>query len=183
MRNNDTQTALTGAAYIRIDGFLMDGYTKDDVIITINEEITGNETAEPTNLAEYNSTNTSDWSIWINNARIGSDGAYRSDSVSEDYGTPAVSNWIEVQNGDYIEFTGIYPWNKNSGGYNSSKTIIQAGALETMTSVFSNINDTGLGQGNFTINNADVKYIRIGGYLNTAYGTLSINIKRNGEWL
>lgn len=44
MRNTNTQTTLTGAAYIRIDGFLMDGYTKNDVIITINEEITDNET-------------------------------------------------------------------------------------------------------------------------------------------
>lgn len=34
------QMATSGTAYIRIDGKLMDGYTKNDVIITVNEEIT-----------------------------------------------------------------------------------------------------------------------------------------------
>lgn len=39
IKNDGTQTTITNTAYIRIDGFLMDGYTKEDVIITINEEI------------------------------------------------------------------------------------------------------------------------------------------------
>lgn len=38
--NNDGTQKTTGIEYIRIDGMLMDGYTKNDVIITINEEIT-----------------------------------------------------------------------------------------------------------------------------------------------
>lgn len=38
---NDGQNLSTSAcAYIRFDGFLMDGYTSEDVIITVNEEIT-----------------------------------------------------------------------------------------------------------------------------------------------
>lgn len=39
MSNTDTQIATSDYAYIRIDGMLMDNYTKNDVIITINEEI------------------------------------------------------------------------------------------------------------------------------------------------
>jgi hypothetical protein len=38
-RNDGSQTTLTNVAYIRLDGFLMNGYTKNDVIITINKEI------------------------------------------------------------------------------------------------------------------------------------------------
>lgn len=37
--NLGTQVMNTNTKYIRIDGELIDGYTKDDVIITINEEI------------------------------------------------------------------------------------------------------------------------------------------------
>ena len=37
--NKNTQIATSDCAYIRIDGALMNGYTKNDVIITINEEI------------------------------------------------------------------------------------------------------------------------------------------------
>lgn len=40
MYNNlDTQMASSGVAYIRVDGLLMEGYTANDVIITINEPI------------------------------------------------------------------------------------------------------------------------------------------------
>lgn len=38
--NNGTQFGFDTMKYIRIDGTLLDGYTKNDVIITINEEIT-----------------------------------------------------------------------------------------------------------------------------------------------
>ena len=38
--NNGTQVATSDMNYIRIDGTLLDGYTAEDVIITINEEIT-----------------------------------------------------------------------------------------------------------------------------------------------
>lgn len=37
--NDGTQYDISKAAYIRFDGFLIDGYTKNDVIITVNEEI------------------------------------------------------------------------------------------------------------------------------------------------
>jgi len=37
--NDGEQLATDAVAYIRIDGQLLDGYTNDNVIITINEEI------------------------------------------------------------------------------------------------------------------------------------------------
>ena len=40
MNNSGTQKASASMAYIRIDGLPMSGYTKNDVIITVNEEIT-----------------------------------------------------------------------------------------------------------------------------------------------
>lgn len=40
LNNSGTQKANANMAYIRIDGIPMDGYTKNDVVITINEEIT-----------------------------------------------------------------------------------------------------------------------------------------------
>ena len=72
--------------------------TGNIVITAVAEE----KAKEPTNFVEYNADNTSDWSIWINNARAGSDGLYRSDTVSDDYGTPVVTNYIAVQTGDTI---------------------------------------------------------------------------------
>lgn len=37
--NNGTQTSATAMQYFRIDGILLSGYTADDVVITVNEEI------------------------------------------------------------------------------------------------------------------------------------------------
>lgn len=37
--NDNTQVATSALRYIRLDGVLLDGYTADDVIITVNEEI------------------------------------------------------------------------------------------------------------------------------------------------
>jgi hypothetical protein len=34
-RNDGSQTGVSGIAYVRLDGFLMDGYTKNDVKIYV----------------------------------------------------------------------------------------------------------------------------------------------------
>jgi hypothetical protein len=39
LANDEVQYADSNCAYIRLDGVLLDGYTSNDVIITINEEI------------------------------------------------------------------------------------------------------------------------------------------------
>lgn len=67
LNNSGTQKASTSTAYIRIDGVLMDGYTKNDVVITVNEEIASAPTAEPVTV-----------DIALTDAiRIGSDGGDR----------------------------------------------------------------------------------------------------------
>ena len=73
-----------------------------NVIITVS-------TSGYTNLAEYNATNTSDFTIWCNDSRLGSDGSYRQ---LLGYAT---TNYIEVKKGDVIRVKGfdyetqIYP--------------------------------------------------------------------------
>lgn len=138
-----------------------------------------------TNFVEYDASNTTDWSKWINNARVGSDGTYRSDTVSADYGTPVVSNYIAVQNGDIVEFSGIYAANKSSVAYKTDKSYIQSALLPSMTLAVSDVTlNNAKYAGSFKINSTDVGYIRIGGYIHTpSFPDIVIKIKRNGEYL
>lgn len=171
---------VSGASYTwnKSNGQIILSNPTSDVAITVTAEKT------ITNFAEYNATNTSDWSTWINNARAGSDGTYRSDTFSEGNGTPVVSNYIEVQNGDIVEFEGFYVTPKSSIVYNSSKTILQSSALTNLTSYLSNVSIDGANyKGQFTINNSNVKYIRLGGYIALDKFDISIKIKRNGVYL
>lgn len=113
INSNTATTATEGTAYSAIIT-ANDGYTIDSVSVTMGgstvsvtggnisiANVTGNivitAVASPipiepsyTNLAEPNDTNTTDWSIWCNNARMGSDGAYRSSTNS------MVTNYIPV---------------------------------------------------------------------------------------
>jgi hypothetical protein len=144
------------------------------------------EAIEPTNFAEYNADNTSDWSIWINNARVGSDGTYRSESYNQSFGTPSVSNYIAVQNGDIVEFSGIYTSGRTSVLYDTNKGILANGVspLPNLTNYLSDISLDGANySGQFTVNSASVGYVRIGGYTYTPMFDIAIKIKRNGEYL
>ncbi len=62
-----------------------------------------------TNLVQLNDTNTSDFSLWMNNARLGSDGTYRESANSD------LTNYIELKGGEtaYFSGTGI---TKNGNG-------------------------------------------------------------------
>lgn len=90
-----------------------------------------------TNLANANSTNKSDWDIWINDARIGSDGGYRANS-----GT-IVTAWIFFEQGDTIYWSGINTTDSadvnGSGVYNISKTVLSVGAMANQTLYFKDI--------------------------------------------
>lgn len=70
-----------------------------DIVITAIASETSTEPSY-TNLAAPNNTNTSDWGIWINNARMGSDGAYRSSTNS------MVTNYITIRKNDTVYFMG-----------------------------------------------------------------------------
>jgi hypothetical protein len=151
-----------------------------NIVITAVAEVIKTET----NFAVYDASNTTDWSKWINNARAGSDGTYRSDTVSVDYGTPVVSNYIAVQNGDVVEFAGFYVPSKSSVVYNSSKSVLQTATISSLTSYLSDINlNNAQYAGSFKVNSASVGYIRIGGYIYTKSFPISIKIKRNGQYI
>lgn len=178
----DSVSATMGGAAVTVtDGKINIASVTGNIVITATAKAASG--VEPTDFVEYNATNTTDWSIWINNARAGSDGTYRSDTVSTEYGTPVVTNYVAVQNGDIVEFGGIHWSAKNSVVYNSSKGILQSGILKNLTSYISDVATDDNYNDSFTVISADVAYIRIGGYIHTAYGSPYIKIKRNGEYL
>ena len=135
-----------------------------DISITATAEV-----AAPafTNLAEVDATNTTDWDKWINSARIGSDGTYRSASDTGN-GLPMVSNWISVKNGDVVRCYGMYTAPQNSAVYETNKANLYASALAANTSV-SDLEQTAT-YCKFTINNANAAYVRIGGCKNPSIG-------------
>lgn len=116
------------------------------------------------NLAEPNATNTTDWSIWCNNARIGSDGKYRSDVYS-------VVNYIPVAVGDVVRWEGLSGVEStNVAWYKSDKvTLCNAGVAkpsEYKGGVIADLSITATG-GQFTIaNHANLNglaYVRFAG--------------------
>jgi hypothetical protein len=117
---------------------------------------------------------------YLNPGRASSSGADRTDVTS-----CLLSNYIEVQNGDIVSVDGMVLTGNaasNSGFYDTSKTGIFGGKIESATSYVkdSSFSDNG---GQFTINNASVGYIRICGAIPSDVGAIVVNIKRNGEWL
>lgn len=119
--NSNSATTITEGSAYNATITANDGYTLDDVVVTMGGvnishtfddlctinigTVTGNivitavasqTPIEPsyTNLAEPNDTNTTDWSIWCNNARMGSDCSYRSSTNS------MVTNYIRVTEND-----------------------------------------------------------------------------------
>jgi hypothetical protein len=79
-----------------------------DIVITASASKTSTEPSY-TNLAVPNDTNSTDKAIWINNARLGSDGAVRANSNSNSQ----VTNPILVNRGEKIYFAGT---DMSSGG-------------------------------------------------------------------
>jgi hypothetical protein len=94
--------------------------TGNIVITAVAEEIK----AKYTNLAEPNTTNTTDWSIWCNNSRIGSDGGYRSATGQ------STTNYIEAAKGDvfYIKGMTFTADTHTIATYTSAKAVVSGGA-------------------------------------------------------
>ena len=133
---------------------LPDGYIYAYMAKTIPETTVPNFT----NLAEPNDTNTTDWSIWCNNARVGSDGLYRSSD------TQNVSNYIPAVQGDILRWEGFSCSANAIGLYKADKSLVASSTLnvhETNGHVTdaSDISLT-LFSGYCTIANSDVAYIR-----------------------
>ena len=160
-----------------------------DAIYTAVYEQTAIETepAEPKNFAEYNATNTTegDTTIWVNQSRINSGGSVVAET-STTYGVAVVSNFIPVQNGDVVYYEGFYTAASSSLLCNGNKERVKNGALKTLNTdgYIADLTESTSGDrtGNFTISNADVEYIRLGGFVRTT-DTPVIKIQRNGEYL
>lgn len=131
-------------------------------ILTINQEISQ---VYDTNLAVTNATNKTDWNLWCNDARIGSDGAYRSATGQ------VVTNWIEVGIGDTLYIKGL-AWTAdthNAYVYNSEKAKIHGG---TMTywynngySDFETVNGVTTFRATNVSQNNGIAYVRFGAAL------------------
>lgn len=97
MDSTGKQRANASTYYIRLSAPVASGYTADDIIITINDPIVGTEW----NFAKPDALNTTDWDLWINNARIGANGEYH-----EHLGG-VVTNWIKAKPGDAFIISGL----------------------------------------------------------------------------
>ena len=164
--------------------------TGNIVITAVAAEIQ-TEPANPTNFAEPNETNKTDWSIWCNDARFGSDGGYRELTGN------AVTNYIPFQFGDVIYIKGMTiattgtSMNNGLATYGSDKTRKTASYLSwyvdqnylTVTSeestpyIIDTTNLSGLA------NASGSEYFRLSGVVSGAMDDVVINIKRNGKWL
>lgn len=78
--------------------------TEDGSAVPIGSFVLGDtepDTPALVNMAEPNTTNTTDWSIWCNDSRMGGDGTYRK------LAGYATTNWLEVEQGDYLIVDGF----------------------------------------------------------------------------
>lgn len=173
---------VSGASYTwdKSTGNIVLSNPTSDVYITVTALKT------ITNFIEYNADNTTDWSIWCNDARIGSDGSYRSSTGRN------VTNYIAVQNGDIVHWydmpingavIGLYNANKTHIAANNLGDHVNAGRLSNATTLGATVYD-----GQFTIANANIAYIRFtivrDGYTSIFNDDDGIvNIERNGEYL
>ena len=270
MRNDDTQTSRQNIAYVRFDGFLLDGYTKEDVIITINEviededitkysitnnltnctnsnsattvnegsaysatitanagytiksvtatmggsavtvnngviniaSVTGDivitavaeevDTGEPVNLAQTDSTNKTDISIWCNDARLGSDFGHRALAGN------IVTNYFSCEIGDIVYVKGLtidtttssmtnslsfYDSSKNGLSVSNAQYYLGQNDYIDLSSDanYPYIFDT-TKLGNYA-QAIGTKFMRISATLSGSLSDVVINVKRNGVWV
>lgn len=116
---------------------------------------------------------------YLNPGRASGTGADRTDVP-----TSLLSNYIEVQNGDEIYLYNAHSSNGDTsmmGLYKADKTGVGF-YIRTTTEHISNISmsdEVDI----FTINYADVKYMRACFLIPADLNTIKVNIKRNGKWL
>lgn len=168
---------LPDGLYLRISG--LPTTTINDIIITVNEEITSDTPSEPT-YTNFADPTSSDWVV----GRI-SNGA--TNGVATDVTSTRVTNFIPVENGDVIVVGNCETTDVSfSGG--GPRFAVYSGTTHS-TRLYNGIYDStngymhSTGDNEFTIVNSSVKYVRftIGDF--TDENAVTINIQRNGEWL
>ena len=167
-----------------------------DIVITAMATEIQTEPTEPTNFAEPNATNKTDWSIWCNDARFGSDGSYRELTGKNN----AVTNYIPIEVGDVLYITGM---NIPTTGTSMNQGLLFADANKDICSasyLLWYIDDTGNDYIDMTSTDSVpyildtakmanhqkgslIKYVRISGIVTGTPGDVVINVKRNGKWL
>ena len=166
-----------------------------NIVITAVAEVIA---TEPTNFAEPNTTNTSDWSIWCNNARFGGDGTYRAATGN------VVTNYIPLKVGDTLYFEGLNvattgtDMTNGLAFYDGNKTNVVSSYLFWYTDTNQQYADASVSDGAYTItinskfNNythtsgkkgSETEYVRISGKLTGSANDVVIRVKRNGQWL
>lgn len=166
--------------------------TGNIVIDAVAEEIQ-TEPAEPTNFAVPNTTNKTDWSIWCNDARFGSDGGYRALTGKKN----VVTNYVAMEVGDIIRFEGLNVpttgTSMNNGMHfsDADKAMLSCSYLQFYTTDYDYLDAT-VTDGVYEIDTAKLvnhartgasKYFRISGILTGTLDDVIINVKRNGQWL
>lgn len=183
---------MGGTAVTVTDGVISIESVTGDIVITAGAKEIVIEPTEPTNFAEPNETNTTDWTIWCNDARFGSDGAYRQLIGN------SVTNYFKVEIGDVLYINGLNiattgtSMNQGLVFYKEDKTTkVSASYLSwymqdgycTISSddTTSLIIDTS-GMSNHSLG-SELIYARLSGKVSGTFDEVEIKIKRNGKWL
>lgn len=164
-------------SYVRLSSTLTSNI--NDVIITVNEEITSDTPSEPT-YTNFADPTSSDWVA----GRISNSAT---NGVATDASTTRVTNFIPVENGDVIVVGNCETADVNIS-VGGTRFAVYSGTTHS-TRLYNGIYDStngymhSTGDNEFTIVNSSVKYVRftIGDF--TDENAVTINIQRNGEWL
>ena len=135
---------MGGQAVSVTNGVINIANVTGNIVITAVAEVN-----EVVNLAVPNATNTTDWSIWCNNSRIGSDGKYRSSSGQ------STTNLIEASKNDvfYIKGMSFTADTHTIATYTSAQAIIVGGTPAYWDSNFGDFTTLSDGTIKFTIGN------------------------------
>jgi len=187
-------TSVTAPAVPEKTGYTgaWESYSLNNTNITVNAVYTAIEVepAGPKNFAKPHTTNKTDWSIWCNDARFGSDGGYRALTGN------VVTNYIDMEVGDIIRFTGLNvsttddSMNQGMAFYKGDQTKLSATyLLWYMDQGYLNVT---VKDGVYEVDTANLvnhetanasQYFRISGSLTGTVDDVVINVKHNGAWL
>ena len=191
----ESVTVTMGGEAVTVSGVNISiaAVTGDIVITAVAKDAVA---TEPTNFAEPNTTNTTEWSIWCNDARFGGDGAYRQQTGN------IVTNYIPMAIGDTLRFEGLTvatagtSMTNGLAVYTEDKAVIAPSYLSWWSD--SNYIDIDVTDGVYTITlkdsfsnytnssgkkGAETAYVRISGVLTGTVDDVVINVQRNGVWL
>lgn len=184
-------TATMGGSAVTVNNGVINiaSVTGDIVITAVAEAV---DAGEPVNLAQTDSTNKTDISIWCNDARLGSDYGYRALAGN------IVTNYFSFEVGDTVYIKGLTIDTTTSSMinslsfYDSSKNGLSISNVEyylgkrdyidlSSDANYPYIFDT-TKLGNYA-QAIGTKFMRISATLSGSLSNVVINVKRNGVWV